>query len=279
MSDHNDPLTDPTPDDPSGGTTAPGEQLRQLRMREVQHDPRAPRPELIASNEGVRPIVPRTVEEAFRMAQAIVGAGLAPDSYDNDPQKILIGIMAGAEVGLPPLRALANIAIINKRASIYGDGAIALVQATGKVKKVDSYFEVDGSRNYWSIGELKDDVTAVYKIWRKDQAEPYEGRFSVADAKRAHLWGNIKRRPWIEYPQRMLMARARAYALRDGFADALSGLSIREEVEDLPAEPKVVEESRLNELLGPGEDKLQTPIIDGEAAADGGSSPPTQEPL
>ena len=34
----------------------------------------------------------------------------------------------------------------------------------------------------------------------------------------------------------MLMARARAYALRDGFADCLMGLAIREEIEDLPAE-------------------------------------------
>src|SRR5438067_3924431 len=54
---------------------------------------------------------------------------------------------------------------------------------------------------------------------------------------RAHLWGNAKQRVWIEYPKRMLMARTRAYALRDGFADCLMGLSIREEIEDVPAEP------------------------------------------
>src|SRR5262249_49394 len=34
------------------------------------------------------------------------------------------------------------------------------------------------------------------------------------------------------YPRRMLMMRARSWALRDGFADVLRGLSIREEVED-----------------------------------------------
>jgi len=51
--------------------------------------------------------------------------------------------------------------------------------------------------------------------------------FSVQDAMRAHLWGNAHRRVWLEYPKRMLMARARAYALRDGFADCLMGLSIR----------------------------------------------------
>jgi len=60
----------------------------------------------------------------------------------------------------------------------------------------------------------------------------------VKDAKRAHLWNNPKRDPWMKYPQRMLMARARAYALREGFADCLSGLSIAEEIQDLPEAPK-----------------------------------------
>src|SRR5207237_9506330 len=87
------------------------------------------------------------------------------------------------------------------------------------------------------LSDFPPGLTAVYRIWRKGQEIPYEGRFSVQHAMRAHLWGNAKRRVWIEYPKRMLMARARAYALRDGFADCLMGLSIREEIEDVPAEP------------------------------------------
>jgi len=48
--------------------------------------------------------------------------------------------------------------------------------------------------------------------------------------------------PWIEHPDRMLKIRARAFPLRDGFADALAGLAIREEVEDMhEAEKKDVE--------------------------------------
>ena len=234
------------------------------------------RPELVASHEGVRPIIPRTVEEAFRIATAVVRGGLAPDSYDNDPQKIVLGIMAGAEVGLPPLRALSTIAIINHRATIYGDGAVALVQATGLVETITTHWEIEGGQWLNHPLEYADDLTAVYRIYRKGNKDPYEGRFSVLDAKRAHLWGNVKKRPWVEYPQRMLMARARAYALRDGFADALSGLAIREEIEDLPTEPKQVERGRLDELLGPGEDKPQAEEIGGEAAADG-TTPPTQE--
>lgn len=247
-------------------------------------------PELVAGNV-VSPLIPRDLSDLAMIADAFIRAGMVPSSYEvkegtRDDQakgtkaKLMIGIMKGLEVGMGPVTALSNIFIVNNRPCVWGDGAVALAQRAGVVKKVDSFWEIDGARSDETPAAFEDALTAVCKIWRKDQPEPYVGRFSVLDAKRAHLWGNVKKAPWIQYPQRMLMARARAYALRDGFADALSGLSIREEIEDLPAEPKMVEESRLNELLGPNpptdEDKPQTPS-DGEEATSGRSSPAQEE--
>ncbi len=231
-----------------------------------------PRRALVAGAP-IRPIVPTTIEEAFRLAQWICGAHLAPDSYgldedtvlggkdncihkftnrtctqcgakvaskgDPDPQKVVIGILKSIEVGLPPITGLSTIAIVRKRPVIWGDGAMALVQQQGLIEKVEQFYEGDenlGSKDFLST-DFPDTFAAVFRIWRKGHANPYEGRFSVRDAKRAHLWSDPKKKPWQEYPKRMLMARARAYPLREGFADALSGLSIREEIEDLPSEP------------------------------------------
>jgi hypothetical protein len=58
-------------------------------------------------------------------------------------------------------------------------------------------------------------------------------RFSMADAKRAGLAG--KSGPWSQYPARMLTLRARGFALRNAFADALRGLITAEEAQDYPA--------------------------------------------
>ena len=202
----------------------------------------------LSAGHPIRAIVPTTIEEAFRLAQWIVGAGLAPDSYNiggpgpdkdtPDPQKIVIGILKSMEVGLPPITGLSTIAIVRKRPVIWGDGAVALVQQQGLVEKVEQLYEGEEKRDAKEIAatDFGDDYTAVFRIWRRGHANAYEGQFSVRDAKRAHLWLNAKRPPWIEYPKRMLLARARAFALREGFADALSGLSIREEIEDLPPE-------------------------------------------
>jgi hypothetical protein len=54
----------------------------------------------------------------------------------------------------------------------------------------------------------------------------------VADAKKAGLWG--KAGPWQQYPGRMMALRARGFALRNAFADALRGLITAEEAQDYP---------------------------------------------
>lgn len=223
---------------------------------EQQHQ--SPKSRAFEAGASVSALVPRTLGELAMVASAIIMGGLAPDSYivkdgaredyEKTKARIMIGIMKGAEVGMPPITALSTIAIINNRPTIWGDGAVALVQRAGVIERIEQLFEgapeevgapaADdrGELNYApKISDFGHTMTAVFRIWRKGMEVPYEGRFSVRDAMRAHLWGNTKKAPWIEYPKRMLMARARAYALRDGFADCLMGLSIREEIEDIPA--------------------------------------------
>ncbi|MCP4900072.1 MAG: hypothetical protein GY906_24140 [bacterium] len=189
----------------------------------------ATKAELVAGDD-VKPLLPRNVEEAFRMAQLIIKAGLAPASYSDksgspDPQMVVAGIMKGMELGFPPMTALATIAIINQRACVWGDGAMALVSRSN---------ELESYKDYFTGTQGEDDWTAVCELRRKGVADTVVRKFSVADAKRAKLWAHPKKRPWTEYPQRMLAARARSWAIRDLFADKLSGLSIAEEAQDLP---------------------------------------------
>jgi hypothetical protein len=211
-------------------------------------------------HENIRGIVPRSLHEALDYAKMICEAGMCPSSYMKkdggketpDPVKVCLGILKGLEVGIPPLSALSNIAIINNTPCLWGDAAVALVQSSGMLERMTMEYvgqEVASppvpakngnpdEADYTPLGkDFPDDFRCVVKMWRKGQAEPYEGTFTVRDAKRAHLWGNSKKAPWIEHPKRMLLWRARAYCIRNGFADMLCGLAIREEIEDMPTAP------------------------------------------
>ncbi|MCT4654266.1 MAG: recombinase RecT [Cohaesibacter sp.] len=183
----------------------------------VKHEERKP---AIAAGAKVAAIVPTSFDETYRVAKAIVASGMAPNSL-NTPEKAMVAIMHGMEVGMTPMVALQSIAVINGNPSIWGDGAIGLVRGSGLMEWIEETLEGDGMQ-----------TVAICRVKRVNEPKPIEGRFSVAQAERAGLWK--KKGPWTQYPERMLKMRARAFALRDGFADILRGLSIREEVEDYP---------------------------------------------
>lgn len=170
----------------------------------------------ITTGAAVAALVPQTLEEAYRLSQALAASGMAPRGIDK-PEQILVAIMAGAELGLAPFQSLQSFAVINGKPNIWGDGMLAVVRARGV--KVKEWFDND------------DEPTKAFcHVTRPDTGEEIERTFSLGDARKANLIG--KTGPWQTNQKRMLQMRARAFAIRDGCADMLRGIQIREEVED-----------------------------------------------
>lgn len=165
---------------------------------------------------------PNTFQELISFANMAAGSDLMPKDYRGKPENVMIAVQMGSELGLAPMQAIQNIAVINGRPSVWGDAMLALVRGSGKCSTVKEIFEGDG-----------DNLTAICLVRRIDGDE-IRGEFSVADAKRANLWS--KQGPWQQYPRRMLQMRARGFALRDGFPDVLRGLIGAEEALDIPSE-------------------------------------------
>jgi hypothetical protein len=177
-----------------------------------------------------RAIVPVDFDGAYRIANVVFQSGMAPKTL-NSMEKCMVAILHGLEVGLTPMNALQSIAVINGRPTIWGDGAIGLIRASGLLEYMEEFYENEGD-------PLK--MKAVCIVKRKGEPKTVRGDFSMADAKTAGLLG--KDGPWQTYPKRMLKMRAR-WPLRDTFADVLKGLALKEEVEDqmrLEAEPRRV---------------------------------------
>jgi hypothetical protein len=170
------------------------------------------------------------MDDLYRFATAVSKSGLAPKGIET-PEAIFVALEMGLEVGLPMMAALQNIAVINGRPAIWGDAQLAVVRSTGELALFEEWYEEAGKRLARNPATFTDSTTAVCRVQRHGY-EPAETAFSVADAKRANLWG--KAGPWSQYPARMLKHRARSFALRDQFGDALRGLRTVEEVQDDP---------------------------------------------
>lgn len=163
-------------------------------------------------------MVPKSLEEAMNLAKLISDSDLAPKDYKGKPGNTLIAIQMGAEIGISPMRAIQNIAVINGRPCLWGDLGKALLLARGcRIEERDL-------KDVKRLGE------GWCRITRPDGSEPIVRTFSIDDAKTAGLWG--KQSPWSGYPSRMLMWRAFWFAARDGAADFLSGFAGAEEVRD-----------------------------------------------
>lgn len=142
------------------------------------------------------------------------------------PEKVFAILLAGMEIGLAPNQALDSIMMgKNGRLSIWGDGALALVRASGLLESIEEW--VDGE------GEAR---TGHCKATRKGEKERHY-TFSIADANRAGLIERARGKngdgPWITYQDRMLVMRPRGFLLRDVFPDVLRGLITAEEAQDM----------------------------------------------
>jgi len=186
----------------------------------------------LSTNRG---FAPTNLTEAIQFSDMLASSSMVPKAYQGKPQDVLVCVQWGYEMGLAPMQALQNIAVINGKPSVYGDAAMALVQASSVCEDVEEFFENEGSPN----------PIAVCVAKRKGR-KPVIAKFSVEDAKRAGLWG--KQGPWSAYPKRMMQMRARGFALRDAFPDVLKGMITAEEAQDYPEEAKPVQAKPANPL-------------------------------
>lgn len=155
-------------------------------------------------------LVPQTLDDVYRLANAVAQSGLAPQQLKT-PEAITVAILTGLELGLPPMFALNKIAVINGRPTLWGDAIPGILWSRG-----------------FKLREWQDGDAAYCEVTRPS-GEMITRSFSVGDAKAAKLWG--KQGPWQMFPDRMLAMRARSFAARDGAADVLGGLYVAEEID------------------------------------------------
>jgi hypothetical protein len=174
--------------------------------------------------------------QAWMLADLLSAGKMVPSSYDS-PEQVVIGLMKATEIGVSPITGLANIMIVNNRPSVWGDLAQALVERSGQVAKQVKEEIGEKPTPGLELSQWSDTYGWRVSTWRKNQDEPYVGVYTVAQAKRAKLWMNANKKPWITDPEQMLFNRARARSLRDGFADCLLGMGIVEEQADFQSAP------------------------------------------
>lgn len=125
--------------------------------------------------------------EMMQMGDALARTGFLPDHIKNGAQAAAI-ILAGRELGMPPMRALRSITLVKGKVTESADSQLAR-------------FKTDGGR---ATFRQLDETSAV--LWlRHPNGDEHVESFTMDDAKKAQLTGSGM---YGKFPKAMLRSRA-----------------------------------------------------------------------
>lgn len=164
-------------------------------------------------------IIPRSLLECTDLAKQLAASSLLPAALKGKIPEVLMTIMAGQELGIPPIAALRSIHVIDGKTVLSSDIMQAVVLGNGSAKYVK---RISAS-----------DVEATYETLRASATEPRRLTWTIEQAKKAGLYPTKDN--WRCYPRAMLAARCKAELLRDVFPDSLAGCYTEEEADGFDA--------------------------------------------
>lgn len=169
------------------------------------------------SKGGAIGLSPQTAEEAYRLSTHLAKSDLCPKSFGQNPANVFAAIMMGAEIGVGPMQAMANIAVVNGRASMWGELVSGLIWGSSVCEKLED--KVTG----------KGESLAVTITAKRKGAAEYSYTYTWEDAKTAGL---TSKDTYQKYPKDMLYWKALGRVAKRLFPDVLKGIAIREIADD-----------------------------------------------
>lgn len=159
---------------------------------------------------------PALYEHYQKVAVMLSKSAVIPNIYKGKPEDIFVAMAMGYQLGFPVEQSLQDIAVINGRPCLWGDGLLSLALNHPECESIDEV----------PITDTKGNLIGYQCTVTRRGHKPHTKRFTLQDASTAGLLS--RGAVWKAYPERMLQMRARSFAIRDKFADALRGLRVAE---------------------------------------------------
>lgn len=161
------------------------------------------------SKEAALALIPKSLNEIQTLADQLSKSNLLPEALRGKAADVLVSIMTGAELGLPPMSSIRGVSIINGKPVLNAATMVGLLLGSGLV-------------DYIEPTEYTDKAVTWEAKRRGGSGRIQQIRWTIDDAKRAGLYPS--RDNWRCYPREMLSSRSSASLCRIVAPDLLAGV-------------------------------------------------------
>ena len=155
---------------------------------------------------------------AMRAAEMLATSSMVPTTYQNNPGSCFIALNTALRLRMDPLMIMQNLYVVQGRPSWSGQFAIALVNICPKFEL--TWFEFRNGQDFQAGVRMCAQLKTGQQVY---------GTWITPEMVKAEKWGN----KWQTMPEQMYQYRAAAFFARTNCPEALFGLSVEGEAEDM----------------------------------------------
>ena len=179
-------------------------------------------------------------QRIFDIGKMFASSTLVPQAYQGKPMDCTIAVDMANRMGVSPMMVMQNLYVVKGKPSWSGQACMSMIRASKEFKSVRPKFIGEYGTDSWGCR-----IEAVYQ----DTGEKVIGTTVTIAMAKAEGWYSKKDKygnetsKWQTMPEQMLAYRAAAFFARVYIPNALMGVHVEGEVDDIvkPVNPKTLD--------------------------------------
>ena len=165
----------------------------------------------------------------FDIGKMFASSALVPQTYQNRPMDCTIAVDMANRMGVSPMMVMQNLYVVKGKPQWSGQACMSMIRGSGEFKNVRQVYTGTKGEDSWGCY-----IQAEYR----DTGEIVKGTEVTIGMAKAEDWYNKNGSKWKTIPEQMLAYRAAAFFARVYIPNALMGVYVEGEAEDISKEER-----------------------------------------
>ena len=174
-------------------------------------------------------------KKLFDIGKMFASSSLVPQNYQNRPMDCTIAVDMANRMGVSPMMVMQNLYVVKGKPSWSGQACMSMIRGSSEFRNVRPVYTGERGTDTWGCY-----IQAAYK----DTGEIVRGTEVTIEMAKLEGWYSKKDKygnetsKWQTIPEQMLAYRAAAFFARVYIPNALMGVYVEGEAEDIYAEER-----------------------------------------